>query len=468
MAVFLFATISDMRLWALWRRSLYLGALFLVLAFFGVTFYFSQIYKAPTCFDNKRNGNESGIDCGGGCVRICAAEVEPPAIIWANSFRITDGQYNAVAYIQNPNQVAGTEELKYRFELFNGDQRIAERTGVTVLPPNSVYPLFEGRIRTEASLPVTNTRITLEPVDIWQPATIGRDQFKARDIDLKSADERPRLDVEIENTELTDASDIEVVATIFNSKGEPVTASQTFIEDIGGRSFADIVFTWPESIARTVTSCVVPTDVALAIDLSGSMNNDGGDPPQPVTAALEAASSFVSELDTDDQAAVITFASNASVRSQLSNTLFGSANTITSLRIDPGEEAGFTNTLQALILAQGELNSNRHNQDARRVLVVLTDGLPTAPDDVDIIGPTIEQARVINQDGIEVYAIGLGANVDSNFIRQIATDESNAYFAPTGNDLQAIYSEITSALCESGPTKIDVIAKTGANFQPLR
>ncbi len=251
--------------------------------------YFINFYQPPNCFDLVMNGDETGIDCGGACVRICAAEVLPPQVMWVKSFEIVKGQYNAVAYIENQNQIAATPSLRYTFQFFNQGTLVAERAGTTVLPPNSVYPIFEGKVITDFREPVTDTKIIIEPVEMWIPASIGRSQFRSTDIKLSNADVKPRLDVEIENTELSPAEDVEVVATVFSENGEPVTASQTFIDRLEARSAKDIVFTWPNSVAKTVKSCVIPTDVAVAIDLSGSMNNDGGDPPQPVTAALQAA-----------------------------------------------------------------------------------------------------------------------------------------------------------------------------------
>ena len=456
------------RWWAAWRRVQYGLGFFLVVFLVGVGVYFTQFYQPASCFDGVQNGGERGVDCGGACVRICAADVLPPRVVWADSFAITTGQYNAVAYIENPNQTAATPALTYTFELLNGGEVVAMREGTTILPPNSVYPVFEGRVFTDASAPVTETRLTLEPATLWQPASVGRDQFRSLDIALSNADVKPRLDVTLENTEITAAGDLEVVATIFNDRGEPVTASQTLVEEIAARSTRDIVFTWPNSIAKTVRSCVIPTDVALAIDLSGSMNNDGNEPPQPVTDALAAASQFVTALSEKDQAAVVTFASEAAVPMTLTNQHQMIAETIEALAIDPSEETGFTNTIAALEVAATELDSDRHNPDARRVLVLLTDGLPTAAGDTDVVLNTLRRAEALNATGIEIYAIGLGAQVDETFITGIATDADNAYFAPTGADLARIYAEITSALCESGPTKIDVIAKTKANFAPLR
>lgn len=456
------------RMWAIGRRIQYGLGFASIWLLVGVFIYFNNYYQAPNCFDLSQNGEERGVDCGGSCVRICSADVMPPQIVWQNSFEVTKGQYNAVAYVENQNQIAATRALNYTFQLLNNGEVVAERSGTTILPPNSIYPIFEGKIFTESRAEVTDTNLILEPVEIWVPASVGRDQFRSADINLTDSDTRPKLRVEIENTKLTPAENVEVVATVFNEEGEPVTASQTLIEEIGARSTENIVFTWPNSIAKTVRSCEVPTDVTVAIDLSGSMNNDGGTPSQPITDALQAASQFVDTLKEDDQVAVVTFASKAYVVSELNGYHNKVAETILGLQIDPAEESGFTNTIDALRMAQGELNSDRHNTNARRVLVLLTDGLPTIEGDEDVVSIAEKTASDLSENDIEIYAIGLGHDVDQQFVRNIASDRSNVYFAPTGADLDNIYKEITSSLCEVGPTKIDVIAKTETNFAELR
>lgn len=430
--------------------------------------YYGYFYQPPTCFDRIMNGDEAGIDCDGSCVQICPASVLPPQIIWAKSFEIVEGQYNAMAYVENVNQTAGTPQLRYTLQLLHGEEIVAERSGTTILPPNTVYPIFEGKVFTAGKAAVTETRLILEPVEQWLPASVKRDQFRSIDIKLTGADDQPRLDVKLENTELENVEDVEVVAIIFSENGDPVTASRTYVDEIGSRSTKDIVFTWPNSIAKTVKSCIIPTDVVVAIDLSGSMNNDGGEPPQPVTAALDAAASFVRALQTKDQVSVVTFASEALVLNELSNTHTTVADVIQKLSIDPKEETGYTNTIAALKAAQIELGSVRHNPDSRRVLVLLTDGLPTAAGDGDVVSDTITTAKELSASGAEVFAIGLGAGVDASFVTNIASSDANAYFAPTAEDLSSIYARITSSLCTAGPTKIDVIAKTKTNFAPLR
>jgi Mg-chelatase subunit ChlD len=458
----------SIRPWAIWRRTLYMSGFLAVIGTITVTLYFSLIHETPTCFDEKKNGYESGIDCGGSCVRICAADLMAPEILWAQSFKIADGQYNTVAYIDNRNQLAGTPNLSYTFELVSNGEVVATRSGVVSLPPKTTYPLFEGRIFVDNGKPITETRLTIDPSPLWLPASVSYGQFSKLNQDLVSADSRPRLNVEIENSGLTEANDVEVVATIFNAAGQPVTASQTFVDSIEARETKEIVFTWQTPIARTVKSCIVPTDVALVIDLSGSMNNDSENPPQPLTDTLVAASQFTKDLSQKDQISLITFATNAILNTPLTNSHVSVSETVSSLVIGPSEESGFTNTEAAIKLAAAELASERHNEDARRVLVLLTDGLPTSSSTDDVINPAIAAAKQLNSTGVEIHAIGLGDGVDKNFISAIASSPENAHFAVSGDVLSAVYKKITSELCESGATRIDVISKPVATFAPLQ
>ncbi len=473
-------------MWAFWRRVVYGAGFISFTGLIAVLVYFVSFYVPPNCFDRMQNGDEGGMDCDGSCVRICSASVMPPKIMWASSFRVVDGQYNAVAYVENQNTVAATAALKYTFKLLDEGTVIAERSGVTILPPNSVYPIFEGRIIIENGRVPTETTITLEPVEVWQPATIGRSQFRILDLDLSDIDTRPRLKASVENTELTPAKNVEVVATIFNINGEAVTASQTFVDELSPRSTKDLVFTWPSSIARTVRSCEVPSDIMLVLDRSGSMAADGIDPPEPLTSAKLAAKQFIEEIKQNDQLGLISYAATPTtpIEQVLTNdkTLLGGA-------IDEvvmGEDGvQYTNMGDAFRAAYQELTSERHRGDARKLIIFLTDGDVTRPvnpetglADRDYAARYAETAADEAKAGdTTIYTIGFGQafageddslSRDRDLIRNLASEPSLYFEAPTIEQLKLVYEQIASGLCEDGPARIEVIPKTNTNFTPLR
>ena len=455
-------------LWAAWRRLQYLGGFAVVSLIILGWIYFSYFHQEPTCFDGRQNGGEQGVDCGGGCVRICSITVNEPIVKWSRSFEVTDGIYNAVAYVENTNREAAAENVEYTFSLYDEAGLITTREGVTILPPDGLYPIFEGRIETGRRTP-TRTFIEIKPIEVWQPSVAGREQFVIVERSLSNADSRPRLDAILRNNGLEEVREVEVVATIFDARGTALASSRTYVENFSPRSDTQLFFTWPEPIATTLRSCEIPTDVLLAIDVSGSMNSDQIDPPEPLTAVKEAAASFVSRLGENDQVGIVIFATDASVSSPLSNNLAGASAMIGEIMIDAKEEQGYTNTGRGLEVAAEELNSARHNTDARKVLVLLTDGLATAPGTAKESETfAFDATKMIKDSGVEIYTIGLGESLNMDFVRGVATSPTYAYQALTKEDVDSIYQTITSSLCEQGAAVIDIVPKSTSGFVPLR
>ncbi len=475
---------SKFRPWAFWRRLQYGMGLTTFFVLVLVVVYYTNIYTPPNCFDNLQNATESGVDCDGGCVRICATSVTAPVIEWAESFKIQDGQYNAVAYIQNRNSVAGTPALKYKFQLLENGSLIAERSGTTVLPPNTIYPIFEGRIATIDGREPTETRFEFEPAELWLPATYVRNQFRIVDLNLENIDTKPRLTTKIENTALTDADAVETVATIFSSEGKPQTVSRTFIDTFASRSTREVVFTWPNSIAKTVKSCEVPSDIMVVLDRSGSMSADGGDPPEPLESAKIAAQNFILQAQSSSQIGLVSYASSTTFPIEQELTSDKQVAAKAAIGVEMGKEGTqYTNMGEAFATALAELTSKRHRDNARKVIIFLTDGDVTRPvnpetNELDrdyAAAYALEKAQAAKDASVTIYTIGFGQALqkadgsmtrDIELIRNLASEPGLFYEAPTIADLEKVYQQIATGLCESGPTKIEVIPKGIPVFTP--
>lgn len=455
-------------IWATWRRAQYFAGFAIFFLAIAAWVYVANFYQEPTCFDGKHNGGEADVDCGGSCVRICAFSVNQPEVKWSRSFRVSDGFYNAVAYVENTNREAASATVDYKFSLFDAAGLITEVEGSTILPPDGLYPIFEGRVATGNRVP-TRTFIDIAPVEVWQPSSTGREQFSVIERELVDSDSRPRLDAVLRNNGLEEVREVEVVATIFDAAGTALATSRTYVDNFGPRSDTKLVFTWPEPIAKTLTSCEVPTDVVVAIDTSGSMNNDQPEPPEPITSVKEAAARFVNRLGENDQAGVVTFATTAGLARSLSKDRAATAGSVAAISIDPKEETGYTNTSEGISLAATELSSARHNDDARKVMMLLTDGLATAPGtESEAETAALTAALAAKDAGVNIYTIGLGMNVKMEFLRQVASDPQNSFQAVGAADVDRIYRDITSSICEQGPAVIDIVPKSTSGFVPLR
>lgn len=454
-----------MRIWAFWRRVQYTIGFFLFLFIVGGGLYALYGYTPATCLDQKKNGDETGTDCGGRCARICTFDVKEPYVAWVRSFRATDGFYNAVAYVENRNANAGSPRVAYTIRLYDKAGLIAERTGTTEFPPNTLYPIFEGRIATGDRVPMQTT-IEFDGDQVWVRAVLEEEQFSLVRRELTGVDDKPVLTATLKNGALDEVLDVDVVATIFNREGTALTASRTKIPVFSPRSTREVTFTWQEPIAKTIRSCEVPSDVILGIDLSGSMNNDGGTPPEPITSVLRSAEAFTGRLGEQDQLGLVTYATDARVVSPLTSTHTMVGSTIRGLVIAPADEQGSTNTGDAIHRAREELTSERHSADARKVLILLTDGLATGPGEAPE-DYAREAARLLKAENIELFTIGLGKDLNEAFLTELATDPKHYFRAPTTATLGQIYEDITGALCEEGAAVIEILPKPSADYTPI-
>lgn len=88
------------------KQFLYGTFYLLILAGIGWVIYSVNLKPAPSCFDNRQNGSETGIDCGGNCVSCEIKNMQPlfltPAIIFS-----VDRNFSAAAEIRNPNSGYG-------------------------------------------------------------------------------------------------------------------------------------------------------------------------------------------------------------------------------------------------------------------------------------------------------------------------------------------------------------------------
>ena len=89
-------------------------------------------------------------------------------------------------------------------------------------------------------------------------------------------------------------------------------------------------------------------------------------------------------------------------------------------------------------MARQELASERHIVENNKVIILLTDGLPFGTT-AEAVLAVADQAKA---EGISIYTIGLGGDVDPHLLQQVATDPGKYYFAPQATDLEAIYEQI--------------------------
>jgi len=422
-------------------------------------------YQEPSCNDGVQNQGEVGPDCGGPCSTLCDSQTREPRVLWEHVFHVADDQYSVIAFLENQNRIAFARNVPYTFTIYSKDNVVLQEvSGTTFIPPNQEFAIFEGRVQLRSE----PARITfsLATQDIsWQraPQQQREDRIEITSRSQRNLETEPRVSATFRNTSLDPLGRVEVVAVVYDSDNNAIGASRTFIDDFSPDEQRTATFTWPQPFTTETRTCRQPTDVMVVLDRSGSMNDDQGDPPQPLTEVKDAAAAFLNRLTNKDKAGMVSFATAATLDQQLTSAYQSVVETIQSMSIEEPENEQHTNIAAGINTAREELMSSRSTKDARRAIALLTDGVATRPlqegNEDYPKEAAYAAASSTREAGIDLYVMGLGDAVKRDFLRQIAGSTDNYFFAPDRTELDAVYDDVATTICEKGPASVRFITR---------
>src|SRR5205823_10262241 len=212
---------------------------------------------------------------------------------------------------------------------------------------------------------------------------------------------------------------VRLVASVVDANGDPVAGLRTQDLQLRERNAATAVTV--ELASRTS-----PIALALVIDTSGSMSG------RPLADAKAAVGTMIAALGTNDQLAVLSFNSAVRVVQPLTADKTRVAAAVSSL-----VAGGDTAIYDAMVTAAQVLESADAN--ARRALILLTDGLDTASRTTSAQAA----ARLVSA-ALPLYAIALGDTTDRAALLALAHASAGGqlYVAPSSAQLPAIYGSL--------------------------
>jgi predicted ribosomally synthesized peptide with SipW-like signal peptide len=220
------------------------------------------------------------------------------------------------------------------------------------------------------------------------------------------------------------------------------TEPESEVDDTEGGDLADAieVCVWYDEDCDNVyeptgTGQQQELEVALVSDVSGSM---GG---APLSALKTAATNFVDNLSSPDEAAAVSFNSGATTDQELTTNYQLVQNAITSYTAGGGTSiaAGVNEGADEL------LNGTNATPGASKVMILLSDGQSNA-------SAAIAAADAAKNAGIRIFTIALG-NADTSLLESLATSPDDAFVAPNPADLDTVYAEIAQVVL-AGEQKI--------------
>ncbi len=251
--------------WAQKRRLTYI---LIIVIFFGII-GFAIIHKitnvVPTCFDHKKNGDEKGVDCGGGCSLYCANELSDPTVQWVRVFPVTPGIVHAVAYIQHGYPVSAARKVGYEFKLYDDQNNvIADRKGSTFLGTAGTSAIVETLIPVSGNVSIARFAFT-DPLS-WEkvPPTFSQvvidsshtviESFNTGDTSMPST----RLTATLQNKSRYNFTNMDIVAIFYDKDGNAITSSKIVLPSLAALQTKNVYFTWPYPVPHVVRTEIIP------------------------------------------------------------------------------------------------------------------------------------------------------------------------------------------------------------------
>lgn len=183
-------------------------------------------------------------------------------------------------------------------------------------------------------------------------------------------------------------------------------------------------------------------DVALVIDRSGSMNDE-----TKIEDATDAAAGFLDRMNLpQDQAAIVSFNTSASVDASLGSDRAILDSALAEIRRSAGDGTAIGLGITA---GTDELLANQSNEQA--ALIILSDGRDD-PTDTDPAG----KAQNACTAGIQVFAVGLGGDVDDAVMQNIPCNGGTYINAPTSAELDKVYQDIADVILGPIATNVNI------------
>ncbi len=244
-----------------------------------------------------------------------------------------------------------------------------------------------------------------------------------------------------------------------------------FVLRLGAIGCLIVALARPLTFNSSTSNLVEGTDIALALDISGSMNSTDIKPNR-MEAARKVASAFINGRENDNMALII-FSGESLSLLPLTNdrsTLLKELENVQAGSLADGTAIGDGLTSAINRISSGKAKS--------KSIILLTDGSNNAGD----VAPTTA-AEIARQRGIRVYTIGVGTNgnfqvqdpfgfttnmetrIDEQSLKEIASITGGKYFrAKSESVLEEVFDEIDKL----EKTRLDVQrhSRSSEDFMP--
>ena len=199
-----------------------------------------------------------------------------------------------------------------------------------------------------------------------------------------------------------------------------------------------------------------PLNLAVVVDVSGSMNTDG-----KIDFVRDGLGLLIDGLRDSDQVALVTYSDGAQVLFPLQEVGLMRAELRTIVQGLVAD--GSTNLYGGLELGFQELSSGYDSGRQNRV-ILLSDGVPTAG--ITGLESIMDMSRGYNSDGMGLTTVGLGSDFNGELMRGLAEQgDGNTYFLENAGAVSEVFTEELSYFTVPVAFDLTLELRAGEHYQ---
>jgi len=243
--------------WSRNRKILYGGTTTIIIVIIVVSIGLKLFYKAPTCSDGLKNGDEKGVDCGGSCAKLCQSAFFQPIVSWTRFEETAPHFYNVATYIVNPNIDGIAYNVPYRVQLY--DDRgilITEYNRTVTLPPHRNTIAFEGAVDLQERIPA-KALFEFTGAPEWKKQSDTLASIFVQDKQYSEEENTSTLLVKIKNSSAENQGQFTAYVVLYDKNNNALGFSKTIVDGIDAGQTITAPFTWPVNRNGAVISIEV-------------------------------------------------------------------------------------------------------------------------------------------------------------------------------------------------------------------
>lgn len=216
------------------KQFLY-GVLFIAILVALIWGFYNMFLKSTSsCFDNKKNQNETDIDCGGSCIS-CELKNIKPLVLGQTQLYSGDRIFSVSVPVENTNPQFGIENFSYKFSIYDKDGNVLE----TVEDKSFIYP-SEKKDLISAGMRITNGypdhadfKIDESSIKWENPENFYAPAFELKDVTASQDNDVVTISGYVSNVNNFVISKAIADVFVLDKNGQKINASRTELNNIG-------------------------------------------------------------------------------------------------------------------------------------------------------------------------------------------------------------------------------------------